>query len=363
MTALIVFFLAAAQAAPAPPPPLSLALDPRWSVPFDSAVTAPPGYDAASAYVPLKSGALVAVDLDSGTVRWRRDLATALTPESGDGRVFVVGGGRMVAVDAKTGKTVWEIPLPGEAAAPLYWDTGWLLVSTDAGDLAAFRASDGLLVWRQALGAPLAARPVPALDRVFLALTDGRILSAALATGTVDWERMVPGRVTGLRALPDQLVAGTTEDAVYSFDLDRGRQRWRWRVGGDVSGTPAFDDRLIFFAARDNVLRAVDRRSGNLRWSADLPSRPIAGPVLTADAVLVPFAGEVVAFDPVTGKQVTAIPSSGEIGSAPFVRFDMRPTAARLITLSREGQLQGFGLRYEPRLGAIEALPGAPAVP
>jgi outer membrane protein assembly factor BamB len=342
---------------------LALALDPRWDVPFDSASAAPPGYDAATAYVPLKNGVLVAVDLDSGAVRWRRELATSFTPETGDGRVFVLGDGRIEAADAATGQTVWSIALPGEAAAPLYWDTGWLLASTMSGELVAFRASDGTLIWRSQLGAPLSTRPVPALDRVFLGLTDGRIVAAALETGVPSWERTVPGRVTGLRAMPDQLVAGTTEDEVYSFDLGRGRQRWRWRVGGDVTGTPAYDDRLIFFASRDNVMRAVDRRSGNLRWTADLPSRPIAGPVRNADAVLVPFATEVVAFDPATGKAVASIPSSGEIGAAPLVRLEARPTAARLITISRDGHLLGFGLRYEPRPAPLDALPGGAAVP
>jgi outer membrane protein assembly factor BamB len=357
--ALVIVLAATAQAAAS----LALALDPRWDVPFESAAAAPPGYDAVTAYVPLKNGVLVAVDLDSGSVRWRRDLTTIFTPETGGGHVFVLGDGRIEAVDSTTGNRVWSATLPGEAAAPLYWDTGWLIASTTSGDLAAFRASDGTLVWRQEVGAPLSARPVPALDRVFIGLADGRIAAAALATGAIEWERQVPGRVTGLRAMPDQLIAGTTEDEVYSFDLRRGRQRWRWRVGGDVTGTPAFDDRLIFFTARDNVMRAVDRGSGNLRWTADLPSRPIAGPVRNAEAVLVPFATEVVAFDPATGKAVASIPSSGEIGAAPLVRFGVRPTAARLVTISRDGHLQGFGLRYEPRPAPLDALPGAAAVP
>jgi outer membrane protein assembly factor BamB len=352
-----VFSLAAAAQAA-----LALALDPRWDVPFEGGSAAPPGYDAQTAYIPLKDGALVAVDLDSGTVRWQRALPTSFTPETGGGLVFLIGEGRIEAVHAASGEHAWSATLPGDAAAPLYWDTGWLIASTASGDLAAFRASDGALLWRKALGAPLSARPVPALDRIFLGLTDGRVLAAALETGALAWERHVPGRVTGLRALPDQLIAGTTEDEVYSFDLGRGRQRWRWRVGGDVTGTAAFDDRRIFFVARDNVMRAVDRRSGNLRWTTDLPSRPIAGPVRNVDALL-PFATEVVAYDPATGKAVASIPSSGEIGAAPQVRLDVRPTAARLITISRDGHLQGFGLRFEPRPAPIDVLPGAAAVP
>jgi outer membrane protein assembly factor BamB len=364
LIAVLLFLAAVEQAAPAPPAPAAaLSLDPRWSLGFDGALAAAPGYDPSTAYVALKAGELVAVDLDRGAIRWRRSLAVAFTPEAGGGRVFVVAQDRIEALDAATGATAWRTALPGEAAAPLYWDTGWLLASTTAGDLAAFRANDGTLVWRQTLGAPLAARPAPALDRLFVALTDGRVLSLMLATGDRTWERTLPGRATGVHALDDQVLVGSNEDAVYSFDTRGGRQRWRWRVGGDVSGSPNADDRHIYFATRDNVLRAVDRRSGNLRWTSDLPSRPIGGPLLTAGAVLVPSAGGVAAFDAVTGKPVTVIPVSGEIGAAPFARFETRPTAARLITLNREGQLQGFGLRFEPKPGVLDVLPGAAVVP
>ena len=46
--------------APAPPSPSpSLALDARWVVRFDSPPATPPGYDATTAYIPLKDGKLV----------------------------------------------------------------------------------------------------------------------------------------------------------------------------------------------------------------------------------------------------------------------------------------------------------------
>ena len=131
-------------------------LDPRWSIPFDTPPVAAAGFDATTAYVPLKGGQLAAVDLENGTVRWRLDVATAFTPATGDGLVFTTTESLIEARDALTGATRWRTPLPGGAAVPLYWDTGWLLASTPNGDLTAFRASDGTLVWRQPLGAPLA---------------------------------------------------------------------------------------------------------------------------------------------------------------------------------------------------------------
>jgi outer membrane protein assembly factor BamB len=339
-------------------------LDPRWSIPFDTPPVAAAGFDATTAYVPLKGGQLVAVDLDRGTIRWRLDVATPFTPATGDGLVFTTAEGAIEARDALTGVTRWRAPLPGGAAVPLYWDTGWLLASTPNGDLAAFRASDGTLVWRQPLGAPLATAPAPALDRLYLPLADNRLVSVLLATGETKWSRQLTSRITGLLALDDQLVFGTAGRDVVSVSLTNGRERWTWGVGGDVSGLPAADEKRIYFAARDNVLRAVDRKNGNLRWSASLPSRPSGSPLPLPNMILMPLVGSAIAgFDRETGKPTVTVQSAGEIGLQPFFRPNARPTAVRLVTVSREGQLQGFAQRFEPVPGPLMELPGLPAVP
>lgn len=360
MAVFLAIALAFQQAVVAP----LTALDARWVVPFDTPPAAPAGFDASTAYVPLKGGQLVAVDLDRGVVRWRLDVATALTPATGGGMVFTTSTTTIEARDAQTGATKWSAALPGGAAAPLYWDTGWLLASTASGDLAAFRANDGTLVWRQALGAPLSTAPAPALDRLHLPLADGRLVAVSLATGETIWTQRVIGRITALVALDEQLVFGTSEKYVVSLDLERGRERWKRRVGGDVAGLPAADDKRIYFASRDNVLRAVDRGNGNLRWKAILPSRPAGGPLRLPNAVMMPLvSSEISGYEPETGKALTPIKAAGELGTQPFLRAAARMTQPRLIAVSRDGQLQAFGLRFEPPFAQLDVLPGAPAVP
>ena len=80
-----------------------MSFDARWVTAFDTPPAATPGFDATTAYVPLKGGQLVAVDLDRGTVRWRLDVATAFTPATGDGLVFTASEQTIEARDATTG--------------------------------------------------------------------------------------------------------------------------------------------------------------------------------------------------------------------------------------------------------------------
>jgi len=336
-------------------------LDPRWLVPFDMPPSAPPAFDAATAYVPIREGSLVAVDLERGAVRWRRDISTAIAPSSGEGLVFVAADGRVEALSAPGGTTRWRTPLPGRLVT-VTWDNGWLLCSTDAGDFAALRASDGELVWRATLGAALVAPPAAALDRLYLALEGAEVVSLDLATGQKGWTRTLSGRITGISAVDGQLIVGTTDNAVFSLDLTSGRQRWRWRVGGDASGLATSDDRHVYFVARDNVLRAVARGGGSLRWTAELSSRPLGGPQLYQGAVLVPLATSIAVFDPATGKPLGTIGVSGELSAAPHLRLQARPTGARVVAMTRDGRLQGFGVRFEAPPAALDTLPGV-AVP
>jgi outer membrane protein assembly factor BamB len=361
MAHIFALLLAVFQAAPPAAPQVSL--DARWVATFESPPVATPGFDATTAYVPLK-GQLVAVDLNRGTIRWQLDVETSFTPATGEGLVFTVSDQAIEARDAASGATKWQTPLPGGAAAPLYYDTGWLLASTTSGDLAAFRASNGTLVWRRQLGAPLAAPPGPALDRLFLPLADNRVIAVLLSTGESVWERTFAAPVTALLALDEQLVFGTAAKQVISVDVKRGRDRWIWQIGGDIAGRPAADDKRIYFASRDNILRAVDRGSGNLKWKAGLSSRPAGGPLRLNDFVLMPLvSSQILGLDPDTGTPNATAVAAGEIGVQPYVRRDVRSTLPQLITVSREGQLQGFGRRFEPVPQPLAELFGAPATP
>jgi outer membrane protein assembly factor BamB len=336
-----------------------VALDPRWTAVFESAPAAPAGFDQQLAYVPLKDGELQAIDLNHGAVKWTAMLTTALTPATGDGLVFTAVEGAITALEQRSGEVQWRTPLDDTLASPLYWDTGWLIASMESGDLVALRAQDGEMMWRQPLGAPLATTPTPSGDRLFVALRDGRLAALALATGAPAWTVPLNEPVTGLLALNDQLVVGTRANRVHSISLDRGRIRWSQRAGADIAGAPVADEKLIYFAAFDNLLRAIDRRSGNLRWTRKLPSRPAGGPLRAGNVVLQPLATtDISAVLATTGADSFTIRAAGETGGVLFLREGARPTSPLLIAMSREGSLQGFAPRIEPPPAPLGVLPG-----
>lgn len=358
--------------ASAPGPPLSLlrggALDLRWMTPAARPLAARPAFDEQTAYTALRDGALVAWDLDTGRTRWQTAVTTTWPVAVGGDLVFVVVAGGVRALRAGTGVLAWERTLPGTVAAPPYWDTGWLILSFEGGDLAAFRAADGELLWRTPLGAVAHVAPVPALDNLYLGLADGRTVALTLLTGQALWSKAFGGVVTGLTALDDQLLVGTTGGGLHSVDLTRGHSRWRWRTGAPVVASAAADEKRIYVSAYDHVLRALDRRSGNLRWKRALPHRPAGAPVLVGDLVLVPsFSTELAAYDAATGTPALAVASASEVAGSTHFRVGGRAHGTRLLAVSVEGQLLAFAPRVEPAPVALTDLPGTavtePAAP
>jgi outer membrane protein assembly factor BamB len=336
-----------------------LALDPRWSVAFDTPPVATAGFDQEAAYVPLEGGTLIAIDLERGGVRWQIPLATTVTPATGDGMVYATSDGHVVALDQRSGASLWRTAVPGTLAGRVYWDSGWVLASTADGELIALRAQDGQVLWRQALGARVAVRPSASGDQLYVALDDNRLAALHVESGTVAWTRALDQQVTGLLALEEQLLVGTRANLLHSIAVDTGRTRWRQRAGADVIGAPVADDDFIYFVAFDNVLRALNRGNGNLRWSRNLPSRPSGGAQRADDVILVPFSTtDIGAYLAATGAPAFTIRAAGELGGAPFLRDSTRPTATRLVAISREGNLQGFASRFEQPIVPLAALPG-----
>jgi hypothetical protein len=105
---------------------------------------------------------------------------------------------------------------------------------------------------------------------------------------------------------------------------------WRWRTGGDVIGAPVADERHVFFVALDNLLRAMDRKTGAQVWMRPLPVRPVAGVVLAGSTLVVagpPAALRVFMVKdgvPATGEP---IPPGAPVQAAPVISSSYTPGA------------------------------------
>jgi outer membrane protein assembly factor BamB len=239
------------------------------------------------------------------------------------------------------------------------WDNGWLVAATASRDIIAFRASDGQLIWRRAIGSVAHARPVLAADRVYVPTDDGRVIALRVDTGATLWERTLGGAATDMLALDDRLFVGSKNNYFYCLLTGDGSVDWKWRTGGDVIGVPVIADHIIYFVALDNVLRAHDYKTGGQQWKAGLPLRPTTGPTKAGDTLIVagaepPLQG----YNAKDGKPIGKMPAPGEIAAPPHL---FQPDAAIMpvvISIVRDiakgATVSAFTRDFEP----VSAAPG-----
>ena len=331
-----------------------------WTLPLNNALSAPPGFDSTRGYFPIDGGRLAAYDLAAGTLLWIADTATAAQPVAGDGLVFLVEPDAVVARHDRDGSLAWRLPLAAPLAATVAWETGWLVVADTSGGVLALRASDGHVLWRRDLGSTAQARATIASSRVHVSLEDGRVVTLDLETGVAVWERRLGGPPSEILAAGDRLFVGSRDNYLYSLRAIDGRVDWRWQTGADVTGLPVADARRIYFVSLDNVLRALDRRTGSQQWKRTLPLRPRSGPLVAADTLVVAgLTPGVRAFRTANGAPAGDIPTASDVAAPPHVMRGATGPVVVVVTrdLLTGATVQALTRQIEPAVTPVAPLP------
>jgi outer membrane protein assembly factor BamB len=347
---------------------LTFPLESRWSSTLAAPPAFPPAYDTGRAFVPLQNRQVSAVSLADGQSTWSLDWNVTSPPAAGESLVFAAVGDSIEARSQGDGRLRWQAPVDAPIAGPLHWDSGWLVASVEPTSVLALRASDGGRLWQSDIGARLQAPPALAGDRLYLALQDGRLIAVELQTGKLLWTRAFSEPVTGILPLEDRLFAGSRDNFFYCLAAEDGTTRWMQRTGADIAGTPVIDERHVYFVALDNMLRALDRWGGSLRWHRQLPFRPSTGPLLSGDLLIVTgIAAELRGYLASTGMPAGELALRTDEGNemqlaAPPALAEGVP--APPIILTRDGRFQGLGPAPPPPSpdAPIDA-PQPPAVP
>ncbi len=257
---------------------IEIGLQPTLEVALDAQPAAPAAFDATSAYLPLKGGRLVAIDLQSGRVRWTSELATAWAPSVDAGLVVVAGDELLTALDPATGRTLWRVPMAGGFSAPPIAAGGWVIGAPASGDVISIRATDGQVLWTRSLGSPVRVRPALNADRrVRVARRrpggGARPDLGRAAMGTQP--RRQARRIAGARG---PIVRRRRRQVLLLAQDDNGGERWKRRIGGRPAGPAAVDAKRVYYVALDNILYALDRQQRRPEMAPAVADAPFRRP-------------------------------------------------------------------------------------
>jgi len=267
----------------------------QWTLPTGGDVIGSPTVVGGLAYIPSGDGSLRAVDLNSGTVRWRAELDSPLhsTPAVAGNRIVVTTrDGRIVALDRDGGKERWQVT------------TGPLLP----------------FPWGHESGDVYVSSPVVSGGTVVAGAGDGMVYAVDLASGRVRWRGATEGRVRSSPAVDGGTVyVGSADGRVYAFDLATGAERWRFETEGvghfsgdfgydrrTIQSSPAVADGMVYVGARDGKFYALDAATGALRWRVSHETSWINTSPAVVDGVVYLGSSDasiVQAVDALTGKE------------------------------------------------------------
>lgn len=244
----------------------------RWSTELAGLGTASRPVVANGLVLVPTSGALVALDLATGSEQWRwgQERPWPSSPVIVDGTVYVGFADQrgLLALDLETGEKQWRIETRGSIIAAPTLDRGHdtLFVGDDTGRLYRIDIETGDITLRGEVFGPVTA--LAHGSSLLVGTESGEVYNLFVHHDTFTglWRRRVEGWVESLTATNGAIYVGTFGGPVYSLDdSDVGTSHWELKRG--ATHLAATDEAVIGSHAAS--LQTIDARSGDVRWARE----------------------------------------------------------------------------------------------
>lgn len=241
----------------------------------------------------LGPGQFAGVDVERS---WMRSLSPAYAPDlrlapavDGD-RVFVASAkGRIMALDAASGESIWRRDLDASLSGGPAVGEGMVVIGSRKGQVFALSSEDGELLWTSGATSEVLAPAAIGQGVVAVRMNDGRLFALEPDSGERRWiyDRNVPALSLRGHSRPvlvgGGVVAGFDNGRLAALTLEDGTPVWDVAVGAgrgrtdlermtDIDGDPIVDGQDVFAASYQSRVAALDLREGRIAWSRDISS-------------------------------------------------------------------------------------------
>lgn len=261
----------------------------------------------------------------------------------------VTGFGAVAALDMMTGKKLWiyNAGLPIRIAPTVSDD--YVFVQTIDNILIALNAKTGKELWKYKSTkeiTTLVGGASPAYDAVsdvvVAAFSSGELRAIKASTGTPLWSVLLVSRkrvnslaaINTIRANPvidgNVVYAAGNNNVLMAIDLRTGLPLWEREVSS--VNQPWLAGKYLFVLSNDADLAAIETATGKVVWSTRIPLGEdvstksgvfVSGPVLTGYRLIVTTSnGHAFAVSPYDGKILGYIELDDDIVAAPVVAYD-----------------------------------------
>jgi outer membrane protein assembly factor BamB len=257
-------------------------------------------------------GRIVRLNAATGKTVWRVDTKAPLSGGVGVGENMLMVGtakGAVLAYDLD-GKLLWKSTVSSEVLSAPQAADGLVVVRSGDSRIFGLDAKDGTRRWEyQTITPPLTLRANPGViiveGFVIAGMPAGKLVVLNLANGGVVWETVVAApkgdneleRITDIAGAPlveqQKVCAVTFQGRAACYETERGGQLWA-RAASSVGGLAA-DERSVYVSEDTGAVAALDKNTGASVWKQDsLSHRSLSTPLAFGNHVVVgDFEGEV----------------------------------------------------------------------
>lgn len=210
-------------------------------------------------------------------------------PAVEDDNVYAASAsGEIVRLDAVTGKQVWRINAGTALSAGVGLGTNLVLVGTPQGYVIAFDRA-GKMLWKAKVSSEVLSAPKESNGIVVVRAGDSRIFGLNAADGSRKWtlDRSTPAlslrSSAGIVIDKGVIYAGFAGGKLIAVRAEDGGVLWEATVAqpkgtteieriADITSQPVVDGPLIYAAAYQGRVVAIDRSNGRIMWNRDISS-------------------------------------------------------------------------------------------
>src|SRR3954471_10346878 len=250
----------------------------RWTFEAPDAIESSAAIADGTVYVGASSGDLLAVDLETGKLRWKYATGNELgesSPAVAGGLVYIGDlAGVVHAVHAQDGSRAWTFKTNGEVKSSPTIVDGIVLIGSYDTHLYALDGRTGAVRWKLQTEGPVHATPAVQNGLVYLGGCDERFRVIRAADGKLVFQ--IPlGGYTGASTLVsgERAYVGTFNQDVVALDLKTRRIAWRYRdperefpYYSSAAMIDAGARRIVVVGGRDKAVHGIDAASGKSVW-------------------------------------------------------------------------------------------------
>jgi outer membrane protein assembly factor BamB len=296
--------------------------------------------------VGAQSGDLVAIDLETGKLRWKYRAQEGIgesSPAVHEGVVYIGDlSGRLHAVRATDGKRLWTFKTDSEIKSSPVVAGDRVVIGSYDGNLYAVSKRDGKLLWKYTTSNFVHATPstdngiayVGGCDEVFhgVRLVDGKEVL-----------RFPAGGYTGASAalVAQRVYFGTFSNDVAAADLVRKKIVWHYsnpdRAFPFYSSAAVVDDHVVV-GGRDKLVYCLSARTGKPQWTFPTKARVDSSPAIAGGRVYIGSNdGHFYVLDLASGRKLWDFEAGAPLSASPAI------AAGRVVIGSQDGRLYCFG--------------------